>query len=69
MNTDYADYFNDTCKGYIIRAFKIANEDGIIFDDDIVIKLLKSLRWSFDEMTMEDARREYEEYRQGKINF
>ena len=55
--------FNETCKGYVVRAIKIANEDKVIFNDVLIKKLMKGLRWAFDEMTMEDARREYEKYR------
>lgn len=51
-----SDNFNETCKGYLIRALKIVEKT------DLTKELLKGLRWSFDEMTMEDARREYEKY-------
>lgn len=69
MNSISENNFNETCKGYIIRACKIANENGKIFDAELVKKLMNSLRWSFDEMTMEDARKEYEKYKNGKIEF
>lgn len=69
MNTVDSNNFNETAKGYIIRAFKIANEDKTIFDSNLVSKLMQGLGWAFDEMTMEDARAEYEKYREGKINF
>ncbi|BCZ47610.1 hypothetical protein psyc5s11_36770 [Clostridium gelidum] len=64
MNTVNTDNLNETMKGYIIRACRI-----IECDDKEVKKLFNGLRWSIDEMTMEDARREYEKYRSGKIQF
>lgn len=69
MNEVNEDNFNETCKGYLIRALRIANENGQIFDDELVKKLLSGIRWAFDEMTMEDARKEYEKYRNGEIEF
>lgn len=69
MNSVNENNFNETCKGYLIRACKIANENGQIFNDELIKKLLSGFRWAFDEMTMEDARREYEKYREGKIEF
>lgn len=48
--------FNETCKGYVIRALKIIGET------ELTDKVLNGLRWSFDEMTMEDAREEYKNY-------
>ena len=69
MNTVNQNNFNETMKGYIIRACKIANENKKIFDNEIVDKLMNGIHWSIDEMTMEDARVEYEKYREGKINF
>lgn len=69
MNTVNIDNLNDTVKGYLIRACKIRNENEQIFNDTEVVKLLNSLRWSFDEMTAEDARKEYEKYRAGNIEF
>ena len=30
---------------------------------------IKLYRWAFDEMTMENARAEYEKYREGRIEF
>ncbi|WP_026887832.1 hypothetical protein [Clostridium beijerinckii] len=62
MNTVNQDNFNETMKGYIIRACRIAE-----YDSEQLDKILNGLRWSIDEMTMEDARREYENYRDGKI--
>lgn len=69
MNEVNEDNFNETCKGYVVRALRIANENGKIFDDELIGKLFNGLRWAFDEMTMEDARKEYEKYRNGNINF
>lgn len=69
MNDVNADNFNETCKGYIVRALKIANENGLVLDKELVEKVMCGLRWSFDEMTMEDARIEYKKYRTGKIKF
>lgn len=63
MNKVNESNFNETCKGYVVRAIKIANEDKVIFDDELIKKLMNGIRWAFDEMTMEDARREYEKYR------
>lgn len=64
MNTVNTDNFNETMKGYIVRACRIAEYDSKQLD-----KILNGIRWSIDEMTMEDARREYEKYRNGKIQF
>lgn len=69
MNEINSDNFNETAKGYLIRACKIANEDGVVIDTKLVKKLMSGLRWAFDEMTMESARKEYEKYRNGKIKF
>lgn len=69
MNTVNQNNFNETMKGYIIHACKIANENEKVFDNKIVDKLMNGIHWSIDEMTMEDARVEYEKYRKGKINF
>lgn len=64
MNTVNSDNFNETMKGYVIRACRIAGYDSTQLDI-----ILNGLRWSIDEMTMGDARREYEMYRSGKIQF
>lgn len=69
MNSVDVSNFNDTCKGYVVRALRIMNEDEKLFDDETIKKIFNGLRWSFDEMTMEDARMEYESYLEGKINF
>ena len=59
MNKVNESNFNETCKGYVIRACKIANENEIIFTDELIKKLMNGLNWAFDEMTFEDAREEY----------
>ncbi|MGG7173377.1 hypothetical protein ACQPV1_08640 [Clostridium neonatale] len=64
MNTVNENNFNETCKGYVIRAFKEAN-----LKQKEVDRILNGLRWAFDEMTMEDARKEYEKYTKGEIKF
>lgn len=69
MNTVNENNFNETCNGYVVRACRIANENGIIFDEDLIKKLMSGLRWAFDEMTMSEARKEYEKYRKGEIEF
>lgn len=64
MNTVNSENFNETMKGYIIRACRIVECDSKQLD-----KILNGLRWAIDEMTMQDARSEYERYRSGKIQF
>lgn len=64
MNTVNSNNFNETTKGYVIRACKIVD-----LSEEEVKKILNGLRWAFDEMTMEDARNEYEKYRKGEIEF
>lgn len=64
MNTVNTDNFNETMKGYIIRACRIAE-----YDSEQLEKILNGLRWSIDEMTMDDARLEYEKYKSRKIQF
>ena len=64
MNTVNPDNFNDTCRGYLIRALK---EAGI--SEGERRKVFIGLKWALDLMTMEDARKEYEKYRQGEIKF
>ena len=64
MNTVNPDNFNDTCRGYLIRALK---EAGI--SEEERRKVFIGLMWAIDLMTMEDARKEYEKYRQGEIKF
>jgi hypothetical protein len=46
--------FNETMKGYMVRAIKHAK-----FTNTQEKKLWQGLRWAIDEMTMEDARKEY----------
>lgn len=64
MNEVNTDNFNETMKGYIIRTCRIVE-----YDSEQLGKILNGLRWSVDEMTCEDARREYEKYKSGKIQF
>lgn len=64
MNTVNPDNFNDTCRGYLIRALKEAGAS-----EEERRKITKGLTVAFDLMTMEDARKEYEKYRQGEIKF
>lgn len=59
--------FNETAKGYLVRAIKIMHENDDKYTDNLTEeqeeRLFSALRWSFSEMTMEDARKEYENYR------
>lgn len=64
MNTVNPNNFNDTLKGYLIRALK---EAGASEED--YRKIFIGLTWALDLMTMEEARKEYEKYRQNKIKF
>ena len=64
MNTVNPDNFNDTCRGYLIRALKEAKAS-----EEERRKIFIGLKWALDLMTMEDARKEYEKYRQGEIKF
>lgn len=64
MNTVNPDNFNDTMKGYLIRALK---EAGASEEDRR--RIFMGLNWAIDVMTMKDARKEYEKYRQGEIQF
>ena len=64
MNTVNPDNFNETCKGYLIRALKEAK----VSEEDRR-RIFIGLKWALDLMTMEDARKEYEKYRQGLIKF
>lgn len=64
MNTVNPDNFNDTLKGYLIRALKEINAT-----EEDRRKIFMGLKWALDLMTMEDARKEYEKYRQGEIKF
>ena len=64
LNTVTPDNFNETLKGYLIRALKEADAT-----EEERQKIFGGLRWALDEMTMEDARKEYEKYCQGLIKF
>lgn len=64
MNTVNPDNFNETMKGYLIRALK---EAGVTEEDRR--KIFTGLKWAIDLLTMEEARKEYEKYRQGLIKF
>lgn len=64
LNTVNPDNFNDTMKGYLVRALK---EAGASEEDRK--RIFGGLRWAIDEMTMRDARREYEKYCRGEIVF
>lgn len=60
---DVSEYnFNETCRGYLIRALKIMHENDSEYEDNMTIELEKrlfsGLKWAFDEMTFEDAREE-----------
>lgn len=63
-NTVSADNFNNTMKGYLIRALK---EAGASEEDRR--RIFMGLNWATSEMTMRDARREYEKYCRGEIVF
>ena len=64
MNTVNPDNFNDTLKGYLIRALKEAKAT-----EEDRRKVFIGLKWALDLLTMEEARKEYEKYRQGLITF
>ncbi len=64
MNTVNSDNFNDTLKGYLIRALKEAKAT-----EEERRRIFMGLIWAIDLMTMEEARKEYEKYRQGLIKF
>lgn len=64
MNTVTPDNFNDTMKGYIVRALVEAQ-----VSEEIRKKIFQGLNWAISEMTMRDARREYEKYCCGEIIF
>ena len=63
-NTVKPDSFNDTMKGYLIRALK---EAGASEEDRR--RIFRGLNWAIDLMTMRDARLEYEKYCRGEIVF
>lgn len=64
MNTVNPDNFNDTCKGYLIRALKESNAT-----EEDRRRIFVGLKWAFDLLTMEEARKEYDKYCQGEIKF
>ena len=64
MNEVNENNFNETCKGYLIRTFKIMHEADKNYDNNLTEeqekRIFKGLRWAFDEMTFEGARKEVE---------
>lgn len=58
VNTVNPDNFNETCRGYLVRACRIAG-----LTEEEKEKIFNGLRWAFDEMTMEQAREEYKNRR------
>lgn len=64
MNAVNPENFNDTLKGYLIRALK---EIGASEDDRR--KLFGGLHLALDLLTMEEARNVYDKYCQGLIVF
>jgi truncated hemoglobin YjbI len=64
LNTVNPDNFNETMKGYIVRAMAEAK-----LPEETRKKIFQGLNWATSEMTMEDARREWQKYCQGKIEF
>jgi hypothetical protein len=64
MNTVNPDNFNETMKGYIVRALKEMNADK-----DLADRFFNGLNWAIDEMAMSQAREEYKKYCKGQIDF
>lgn len=64
MNEVNQDNFNETMKGYLIRACRECE-----YTAEQKERLFSGLRWAIDEMTMSDARKELEKYQNGKIVF
>lgn len=64
VNTVNEENFNDTKKGYLIRVLRIVEAT-----EKCQQKIFQGIRWAVDEMTMRDARKEYEAYCQGEITF
>lgn len=62
MNSVNEENFNETMKGYIVRACKESKLPKEILDE-----IFQGLRWATSDMTMEDARVEYDNYCAGKI--
>ena len=61
-NSVNKDNFNGTCKGYVTRAFKIAKtleSKGDKLTEEQEKTIMCALRWAFDEMTLSEARKEY----------
>ena len=52
LNTVNPDNFNETCVGYIRRALEASDT----LTEEQMREVLRNLYWSFDYMTMEDAR-------------
>lgn len=46
---------NAICKGYILKAIKYMTDIGITLPTDFEENLLLCLRWSFDDMTAQNA--------------
>lgn len=57
MNKVSEKNFNETCRGYLIRAMKNVDEEKLID------KVLDGLDWAFDEMTFEGARKVSKNYK------
>jgi len=61
MNFVNENNFNETCRGYVLRALKIARElEGEKLSIEQEKLVLSGLRWAFDEMTLDGARKEAE---------
>ena len=59
MNEVNAENFNETCRGYVLRALKIARElEGEKLSLEQEKLVLCGLRWAFDELSLEGARKE-----------
>ena len=57
LSKKFDEWDNETCKGYMILAMKKAG-----FRREDVQKALESLRWIFDDTTLELAKEEYTEW-------
>ena len=57
------DNFNETCKGYLRRAIMNMRENDGDYDNNLTpeqeSRIWSGLRWAFDDMTMEQARKEW----------
>ena len=59
MNEVNAGNFNETCRGYVLRALKNARElEGEKLSSEQEKLVLSGLRWAFDELTLNSARKE-----------